>query len=125
MVGADITVEKFDVLVLGSGKAGKYLSWSLGAEGKRVALIERRYVGGSCPNIACLPSKNIVHSAKVAWYAQRLEEFGMSRPAPGIDMAVVRERKRAMVRDLVDVHEKRFAANHVVFIPGQGVFTGP
>ena len=119
------TAEVFDALILGSGEAGKYLSWSLGAEGKRVALIERRYVGGSCPNIACLPSKNIVHSAKVAWYAQRLDEFGMNKPAPGIDMAVVRERKRAMVRGLVDVHEKRFAANHVVFVNGEGRFVGP
>ena len=89
--------EMFDFLVPGSGEAGKYLSWSLGAEGKRVALIERRYAGGSGPNIACLRSKNIVHAAKVAWYAQRLDEFGMNRPAPGIDMAVVRERKRARV----------------------------
>ena len=119
------TAEVFDALVLGSGEAGKYLSWSLGAEGKRVALIERRYVGGSCPNIACLPSKNILHSAKVAWYAQRLDEFGMNKPAPGIDMAVVRERKRAMVRGLVDVHEKRFAANHVVFVNGEGRFVAP
>ena len=119
------TAEMFDVLVLGSGEAGKYLSWSLGAEGKSVALVEKRYVGGSCPNIACLPSKNIVHSAKVAWYAQRLEDFGMHRPAPGVDMTVVRERKRAMVRGLVDVHEKRFATNHVEFVSGEGRFVAP
>jgi pyruvate/2-oxoglutarate dehydrogenase complex dihydrolipoamide dehydrogenase (E3) component len=125
MVGADIPVEKFDALVLGSGEAGKYLSWSLGAEGKRVALVERRYVGGSCPNIACLPSKNVVHSAKVAWYARRLTDFGFNTPAPGIDMTVVRGRKRAMVNGLVEIHKKRFAANHVEFICGQGVFTGP
>lgn len=119
------TLETFDVLVLGSGEAGKYLSWSLGSEGKRVAIVERKYVGGSCPNIACLPSKNFVHSAKVAWYAQRLESFGMHKPAPGIDMTVVRERKRTMVRGLVDVHEKRFAASHVEFINGEGEFVGP
>ncbi len=118
------TAEIFDALVLGSGEAGKYLSWSLGAEGKRVALIERRYIGGSCPNIACLPSKHIVHSAKVAWYAQRLDTFGLHRPEPGIDKTVVRERKRAMVRGLMEVHEKRFAASHVELIRGQGIFTG-
>jgi pyruvate/2-oxoglutarate dehydrogenase complex dihydrolipoamide dehydrogenase (E3) component len=123
--GMRSTAETFDVLVLGSGEAGKYLSWSLGAAGKKVALVERQYVGGSCPNIACLPSKNIVHSAKIAWYAQRLETFGMHKPAPGIDMTVVRERKRAMVRGLVDVHEKRFAANHVEYIRGDGKFVGP
>jgi len=125
MTSAAAPVEKFDALVLGSGEAGKYLSWSLGAEGKRVALVERRYVGGSCPNIACLPSKNVVHSAKVAWYARRLKEFGLNAPAPGIDMTVVRDRKRAMVKGSVEVHNQRFAANHVEFIRGRGVFTGP
>jgi pyruvate/2-oxoglutarate dehydrogenase complex dihydrolipoamide dehydrogenase (E3) component len=124
MANGEPPLEKFDVLVLGSGEAGKYLSWSLGAEGKRVALVERRYIGGSCPNIACLPSKNVVHSAKVAWYARRLREFGLNSPPPGIDMTVVRDRKRAMVHGLVDVHNKRFAANHVEFICGRGVFTG-
>jgi pyruvate/2-oxoglutarate dehydrogenase complex dihydrolipoamide dehydrogenase (E3) component len=119
------SIEKFDVVVLGSGEAGKYLSWSLGAEGKRVALVERRYVGGSCPNIACLPSKNVVHSAKVAWYARRLKDFGLNAAAPGIDMTGVRNRKRAMVKGLVEVHNKRFAANHVEFIRGRGEFTGP
>ena len=123
--GVNTGAEHFDVLILGSGEAGKYLSWTLGAEGKRVALVERRYIGGSCPNIACLPSKNIVHSAKVAWYARRLNEFGLNPPAPGIDMTIVRDRKRAMVSALVDVHNKRFAASHVEFICGQGAFVGP
>jgi pyruvate/2-oxoglutarate dehydrogenase complex dihydrolipoamide dehydrogenase (E3) component len=125
MTNAATPVEKFDALVLGSGEAGKYLSWSLGAEGKRVALVERRYVGGSCPNIACLPSKNVVHSAKVAWYARRLKEFGLNTPAPGIDMTVVRDRKRAMVNGSIEFHNQRFAAAHVEFIRGRGVFTGP
>ena len=58
--------EKYDLVVLGSGEGGKYLAWTLARTGKRVAVIERKYVGGSCPNIACLPSKNIIHSAKVA-----------------------------------------------------------
>lgn len=125
MTSSATPVEKFDALVLGSGEAGKYLSWSLGAESKRVALVERRYVGGSCPNIACLPSKNVVHSAKVAWYARRLTEFGLNAPPPGIDMTVVRDRKRAMVNGLVEIHNQRFAANHVEFIRGIGAFTGP
>jgi pyruvate/2-oxoglutarate dehydrogenase complex dihydrolipoamide dehydrogenase (E3) component len=125
MMGPVSAVEKFDVLVLGSGEAGKYLSWAFGAAGKRVALIERRYVGGSCPNIACLPSKNVVHSAKVAWYARRLQEFGLHPPAPGIDMTVVRDRKRAMVKGLVDVHNKRFSASQVDFVFGQGSFVAP
>jgi pyruvate/2-oxoglutarate dehydrogenase complex dihydrolipoamide dehydrogenase (E3) component len=57
------TIDTYDALVLGSGEAGKSMAWYLGGAGKRVAVVEQRYVGGSCPNIACLPSKNIVHGA--------------------------------------------------------------
>jgi pyruvate/2-oxoglutarate dehydrogenase complex dihydrolipoamide dehydrogenase (E3) component len=58
--------EHYDLLVLGSGEAGKYIAWTMASAAKKVAVIERRYIGGSCPNIACLPSKNIIYSAKVA-----------------------------------------------------------
>ena len=57
--------EEYDVVVLGSGAPGKLIAWTLASRGQRVAVVERRYVGGSCPNIACLPSKNIIHGAKV------------------------------------------------------------
>jgi pyruvate/2-oxoglutarate dehydrogenase complex dihydrolipoamide dehydrogenase (E3) component len=56
--------EQYDVLVLGSGTGGKLIAWTMASEGKRTALIERKYIGGACPNIACLPSKNVIHSAK-------------------------------------------------------------
>ena len=57
------TAEKYDVVVLGSGTAGKLMGWTMAKEGRRTAVIERKYIGGSCPNIACLPSKNVIHSA--------------------------------------------------------------
>jgi len=117
--------EHFDLVVLGSGEAGKYLAWTLGAEGKRVAVIERRWVGGSCPNIACLPSKNIIHSAKVASYFRRGPEFGMVCPDWRVDMAAVRERKRQMVRELVDMHLEKFRASGAELIRGQGSFVEP
>jgi pyruvate/2-oxoglutarate dehydrogenase complex dihydrolipoamide dehydrogenase (E3) component len=60
-------------------------------EGKRTVLIERKYVGGSCPNIACLPSKNIIQSAKVASYFWRSEEFGITKDNCKINMSVVGE----------------------------------
>src|ERR1700685_3752978 len=63
-----------------------------------------QYVAGSCPNIACMPSKNIIHSAKVASFFYRSNEFGISKENVRINMAAVRERKRKMVRDLVDIH---------------------
>ena len=104
------TMEHYDVLVLGSGEAGKYLAWDLASSGKRVAVVERRYVGGSCPNIACLPSKNVIHSAKVASFFQRGEEFGMVADNWKVDMSAVRDRKRKMVDGLLAMHLGRFKA---------------
>lgn len=118
-------IEPFDLVILGSGEAGKYLAWTFGRQGKRVAVIERRYIGGSCPNIACLPSKNVIHSAKVASYFARGAEFGVIGDGYRIDMAAVRERKRRMVADLVEIHRRNFEASHVEFISGSGTFVAP
>src|ERR1700747_2319881 len=96
--------EEYDLLVLGSGVAGKLISWTLAKKGMKTAVIERKYVGGSCPNIACLPSKNIIHSAQVASYFRRSQEFGIAKDQWKINMAAVRERKRKMVTGLVDIH---------------------
>jgi pyruvate/2-oxoglutarate dehydrogenase complex dihydrolipoamide dehydrogenase (E3) component len=68
--------EEFDLVILGGGTGSTVAAWTFAAEGQRVAVIDRKYIGGSCPNIACLPSKNIIHSAKVASYFRRSEEFG-------------------------------------------------
>ena len=117
--------EKYDTLVLGSGEGGKYIAWHLASQGKRVALIERRYIGGSCPNIACLPSKNVIHSAKIASYFQRSEEFGISKENWKIDMAGVRARKRKMVDGLVQMNLDRYTKTGVELIMGQGRFVAP
>src|SRR5260370_41542257 len=61
--------EQFEVLVLGSGFGGKLLAWHMARSGRRTAVVERRWIGGSCPNIACLPSKNEIWSARVAHLA--------------------------------------------------------
>src|SRR5260221_6796256 len=86
--------EEYDLVVLGSGAGSKLAAWTVAQQGKRVAVIERKYIGGSCPNIACLPSKNIVHSAKVASYFRRRKEFGIVTKDFTIDMSAVRDRKR-------------------------------
>ena len=92
-------MEEYDLLVLGSGAGGKLLAGTFAQKGQRVVVIERKYVGGSCPNIACLPSKNIIHSAKVASFFYRSNEFGISKENVRINMAAVRERKRKMVSE--------------------------
>jgi pyruvate/2-oxoglutarate dehydrogenase complex dihydrolipoamide dehydrogenase (E3) component len=117
--------EKYDVVILGSGAFGKLLSWSLASQGKKTAVVERRYVGGSCPNIACLPSKNVVHSAKVANEFARHAEFGMAVESWKVDMAGVRERKRKMVDGLVAMHLQKYKESGAELVMGQGRFVGP
>lgn len=118
-------VEEYDLVVIGSGEGSKFLAWTLARQGQRVAVVEQRWVGGSCPNIACLPSKNIVHSAKVASYFARADEFGIETPGYTVNMAKVTDRKRTMVRGLVDIHVRNFDTSGVHFILGRGRFVGP
>src|SRR5437773_812208 len=120
-----IKVEEYDLLILGSGAAGKLLSWTLAKKGMKTAAIERKYVGGSCPNIACLPSKNIIHSAKVASYFRRSEEFGITKDNWKINMQAVRERKRRMVARLVDAHLDNYKKSGAELLMGSGRFVGP
>ncbi len=91
----------------------------------KTAVIERKYVGGSCPNIACLPSKNVIHSAKVASYFFRSEEFGISKDNCRINMAAVRERKRKMVAGLVALHLDLYKQSGAELIMGSGRFIAP
>jgi pyruvate/2-oxoglutarate dehydrogenase complex dihydrolipoamide dehydrogenase (E3) component len=119
------TTNQYDVLVIGSGEAGKYLAWTLSRKGHRTALIERNMVGGSCPNVACLPSKNIIHSAKVASFAACAEAFGVQVASVAIHMPGVQRRKRQMVDELVKVHLSRYEASGVDLIMGEARFLAP
>src|ERR1700756_2598956 len=117
--------EEYDVVVLGSGAPGKLLAWTLASRGKRLAVIERRYVGGSCPNIACLPSKNVIHGAKVASYFRRGAEFGIANGDWKVDMAAVRDRKRKMVDGLVALHLEKYRESGAELVMGTGRFVAP
>jgi pyruvate/2-oxoglutarate dehydrogenase complex dihydrolipoamide dehydrogenase (E3) component len=118
-------MDSYEILVLGSGEAGKYLAWTMAAAGRRTAVIERRFVGGSCPNIACLPSKNMIHSAKVNSLAARASEFGLNTGTIRTDMKAVQQRKRTMVEDLISVHVHRYEAAGVDLIMGNARFLAP
>jgi pyruvate/2-oxoglutarate dehydrogenase complex dihydrolipoamide dehydrogenase (E3) component len=117
--------EEFDLVILGGGTGSTVAAWTFAREGKRVAVVERKYIGGSCPNIACLPSKNIIHSAKVASYFGRSKEFGITHGGFAIDMAGVRERKRKMVRGLNDMYMENYRNTGAEFILGTGRFVAP
>ena len=121
----NITPEEYDLVVIGSGEGSKFLAWTLARQGQRVAMIERKWIGGSCPNIACLPSKNIIHSAKVASYFKRAAEFGINTPGYTVDIAAVTGRKRKMVKELVDIHVRNYEASGTELILGHGHFIAP
>jgi len=116
---------EYDFIVLGTGEGSKYIAWTLAKQGHRVAAIDRKYIGGSCPNIACLPTKNVIHSAKVASYFFRSEEFGIKKDNVSIDMQSIRNRKRKMVDGLIDVHLNNFKCSGAELIMGQARFTAP
>jgi pyruvate/2-oxoglutarate dehydrogenase complex dihydrolipoamide dehydrogenase (E3) component len=116
--------EEYDLLILGSGAAGKLTAWTL-AQKMKTAVIERKYIGGACPNIACLPSKNVIQSAKVASYFFRSAEFGITKDNTHINMAAVRERKRKMVEGLVALHLDLYKKSGTQLVIGSGRFIGP
>jgi pyruvate/2-oxoglutarate dehydrogenase complex dihydrolipoamide dehydrogenase (E3) component len=116
------TPEQYDALIIGSGEAGKYLSWHLGSQGKKVANVEDKRLGGACPNVACLPSKNVIHSAKVASFFQRGSEFGIVHGDWHVDMEAVSARRQRMIDGLRDMHLANYTKNKAEIVMGFGRF---
>src|SRR5712671_5635566 len=118
--------QQFEVLILGSGEAGKLLAWHMAQSGRHTAVVERRWVGGSCPNIACLPSKNEIWSARVAHLARHAAQFGTMISGPvTTDMARVRQRKRDMVEGGIALHIQLYQTTGGELIMGMGCFVAP
>jgi pyruvate/2-oxoglutarate dehydrogenase complex dihydrolipoamide dehydrogenase (E3) component len=118
-------IEQFDVVILGSGQGGKLLAWHLGRSGKKVAVVERRWVGGSCPAVACLPSKNEIWSARVAHLVRNAAQFGTLTTAGKTDMRKVRSRKQDMVDREIEFHLAAYKSSGAELIMGNGRFIGP
>jgi pyruvate/2-oxoglutarate dehydrogenase complex dihydrolipoamide dehydrogenase (E3) component len=117
--------EEFDLVILGGGTGSTVAAWTFAGEGRRVAVVDRKYIGGSCPNIACLPSKNIIHSAKVVDYFRRSKEFGIAHDGFTIEMPGVRDRKRKMVVGLNEMYMENYRNTGAEFILGAGRFVAP
>ena len=117
--------EEFDLVILGGGTGSTIAAWTFAGEGKRVAVVDRKYIGGSCPNIACLPSKNIIHSAKVVDYFRRSKEFGIALDGFTIEMSGVRDRKRKMVVGLNEMYMENYRKTGAEFLLGTGRFVAP
>jgi pyruvate/2-oxoglutarate dehydrogenase complex dihydrolipoamide dehydrogenase (E3) component len=119
--------EPFDVVVIGGGKGGKTLAMDLAKQGYKAALIERdpEMIGGTCINVACIPTKTLVASAKLAAQMRRAHEFGIGAAAPTIEMTAIRERKRAVVGFMRNGNYKLFTSiPGLEFILGEGRFVG-
>jgi pyruvate/2-oxoglutarate dehydrogenase complex dihydrolipoamide dehydrogenase (E3) component len=117
--------ERYEILVIGSGEAGKHLTWNMAQAGHRTAVVERKYIGGSCPNIACMPSKNVIRSAKASWFAQHGAEYGIQTGPVSTDMRGVYNRKRKMVEEGVQFHLDRFQSTGAELIRGEAHFVAP
>ena len=120
-----MTAEHYRNVIIGSGEGGKSLAWHFAARGERTIVVERRWVGGSCPNTNCLPSKNEIWSAKVADLVRHAARFGVTVPQSSIDMSAVVDRKRRMVADLVRIHLEKYRATGAELVMGTARFVGP
>src|SRR5262249_35617315 len=102
-----------------------YLAWHLGKSGKRVVNVERRWIGGSCPNINCLPSKKEIWRAKVSDLLHHAARFGMVTGSLAVDMARVRQRKREMVEGMIALTLDTYKASGAELVLGSGRVVGP
>ncbi|HYX02689.1 MAG TPA: FAD-dependent oxidoreductase [Reyranella sp.] len=116
--------ERFQTVILGSGQGGKALAWHLARTGRRTAVVERQWVGGSCPSVACMPSKNEIFSARVGYLARHAADFGAVNGAIRTDMAKVLQRKRAMVDREVALHLDAYKKSGAELIKGDRAFRG-
>jgi len=120
-----MALEQCHNLVIGSGVAGKLLSWNLAKMGQKTVVVERSMIGGSCPNVACLPSKNVIYSAKAVSLMDPKTGLGVVTGQTRVDMAGVARRKRKMVEDLIKLHLDEFKASGAELVMGEARFTEP
>src|SRR5271157_5875156 len=120
------TSQQYDAILIGSGQAATPLSTALAAAGMRVALIERKHVGGTCINEGCTPTKTMVASGRVAYLARRGADYGVHTGPITIDMLKVRQRKRDIVESFRNGSQSRIEKTaNLELIFGEASFSGP
>lgn len=117
--------EQYDVLILGSGQAGNPLASDFVKAGKRLALIERAEVAGTCINYGCTPTKTMVASAQRAWQSRHAAELGIEVGSVRVNMEPIRARKRRIVEQFCTSNEKRFASGQPELVRGEARFVAP
>src|SRR5712692_9715977 len=118
--------ETYDAIIIGSGQAGKPLAMALAKAGWKTALIERSYVGGTCVNYGCTPTKTMFNSARVAYLARRAADYGVHNGDVVVNMAEVRQRKQSIVESfrngLLTAIKK---TENLDLLTGNAKFVGP
>ena len=117
--------ERYDAIVIGTSQGGRFLPVELAKAGHQVALVERDQLGGVCVNRGCTPTKTMVASARLAYQARRGAEYGVRTGPVSVDLAAVRERKRAMVAGARQNYASRLPQDGLDLIGGEAHFTGP
>ena len=118
--------EAFDAVLLGAGQANNPLSRSLARAGKRVALIEKGKIGGTCVNTGCTPTKTMAASARIAYLVRRASQYGVHAGPVQVRLEEVRDRTRAIVEEFSSGSERQLEATQgLEMIDGEGSFTGP
>src|SRR5205823_13649148 len=120
--------EQYEVIVIGGGKGGKTLAIELGHKGVKTALIERsaEMIGGTCINLACIPTKSFIASARMAHAARNTGEYGIRTGETIVEWNVVRQRVDGIVAGMRAMNHKNFtSAPALEFIIGTGRFVEP
>jgi pyruvate/2-oxoglutarate dehydrogenase complex dihydrolipoamide dehydrogenase (E3) component len=121
-----MTTDHYDDIVIGAGQAGGPLSTALARAGRKVALVEREHVGGTCINEGCTPTKTMVASARVAYLARRAADYGVTTGPIAVDMTTVRKRKRDIVESFRGGSQRRIESTEGVdLLMGEASFVGP
>ncbi len=118
-----MTVESCQNLVIGSGVGTKLIAWTLAKKGEKTIAVERSMIGGSCVNVACLPSKNVIYSAKAVSLVDPKTGLGVTAGPTTVDMAGVARRKQQMIDELVQMHLSNFKQSGAELVMGEARFT--
>ncbi len=118
-------VLQFDTIILGGGKGGKTLAMDLAKGGEKVAMVENNQIGGTCINVACIPTKTLVQSAKMAHYCRKAKDYGLNTTLESIDFKAIRARKEAVVKGMREANLKQFLDSGMDLMLGHGHFIGP
>jgi len=117
--------KEFDLVVLGAGPGGYVAAIKAAQGGLKVALIEKEYMGGTCLNVGCIPTKTLINHAEVLHQIKKADEFGISVKDVSFDFEKIKNRKDSVLKNIRNSLEGLIKANQITILKGKGTFVGP